>query len=201
MYTNSYICENFTCLPQLVRLRGICPSREFFTIDFLSSDRERLLHIKVFPGERRMVINSFVKNGWGEEAPLGDLDVTVGAPIDMVLLLTNSGVRTSFNERVLAFFPWRAAISKTSVIAVEGIDAALFRSGRWSEATREIEIAPSSALDPEVARSLLGEAESPPAMVDRIVVASAVAQLEQHIEYVAAELTKLRRLLGLDYAL
>jgi hypothetical protein len=38
-------------------------------------------------------------------------------------------------------------------------------------------------------------------MVDRIVVASAVAQLEQHIEYVAAELTKLRRLLGLDYAL
>ena len=84
MYTNSYICENFTCLPQLVRLRGICPSREFFTMDFLSSDRERLLHIKVFPGERRMVINSFVKNGWGEEAPFGDLDMTVGAPVSFV---------------------------------------------------------------------------------------------------------------------
>ena len=200
MYNSSYICENFACLPQIVRIRGICPSREFFTVDFLSSDQYRLLHIKVFPAERRLVINSFVKDGWGEEAPFGDLDLTVGAPIDMVLLLTNSGVRLSFNERVLEFFPWRATIAKTSVIAIEGIDAALFRSGCWSESTREVEIAPSSALDPEVARSLISKDGSPPVTVDRVLLVSAITQLEAQIEHVTAELTNVRHLLGLDYS-
>jgi hypothetical protein len=200
MYHNTYICEDFACLPQIVRIRGICPALEFFTVDFLSTDQQRLLHIKVFPGERRVVINSFLNDSWGEEAPSSDLDLAIGAPIDLVLLLTNSGVRSSFNDRVLEFYAWRAPISKTSAIAIEGIDAALFRSGLWSESAREIEIAPSNPLDPEVAQSLIGEGEPPPAIVDRGVLVATIEELEEHMQNVGEKIINIRRLLGLDYA-
>jgi hypothetical protein len=200
MYHNTYICEDFACLPQIVRIRGICPALEFFTVDFLSTDQQRLLHIKVFPEERRLVINSFLNDSWGEEAPSSDLDLAIGAPIDLVLLLTNSGVRGSFNDRVLEFYAWRAPISKTSAITIEGIDAALFRSGLWSESAREIEIAPSNPLDPEVAQSLIAEGEPPPAIIDRGVLVAVIEALEEHLQSVRAEIGNIRRLLGLDYA-